>query len=428
MNKRKARTSRHDLWILFAASGVGLIGPLFSHSPRDAIAQDVGGRYASVANPHPRNLGATEMIASARVQLAWLADPVTYPFSLEAIVQGNALEIRGAVPNDSVHEKALSLARAESGMRVIDSIRVGPVASPGRQKVRPDLLAKQAVTQARQALGDRGSAIEVEVWTEGQILLRGQVATLQDKLAASKCLKRVQGCSCVVNELGVRERPRDLEAASTIRPMEAMTSNAADSAAAPGSSRGAALGSAGMSLGRPYMYQTRWRHLEAAPASADVPVAQSVAQESLAIEAAKVPDPTLGVVWIEETEESSAEEPSPFAAMPKTEPAVRQASAAPNDTGSYVTVGEVTFTENEPSELPAKDPMLVILEDRLRQQIATRLGMQDKDVRVVAETAKCIQICIGAHTRGEGEALSAKLFQMPELEPFQVSLDVPLLP
>src|SRR5437588_153659 len=43
--------------------------------------------------------------------------------------------------------------------------------------------------------------ITVSVWMGGQVVLTGTVATLEDKLAASRYLQRVGGCSCVVNQL-----------------------------------------------------------------------------------------------------------------------------------------------------------------------------------------------------------------------------------
>jgi len=50
-------------------------------------------------------------LAEIAVELAWLGDPVTFPYFLEARVEGAKLTVRGFVPDKAVREHALGLAR-----------------------------------------------------------------------------------------------------------------------------------------------------------------------------------------------------------------------------------------------------------------------------------------------------------------------------
>src|SRR4051812_21160725 len=60
---------------------------------------------------------ATSMPSDARrvveinIEVAWLADPVTFPYYLEAHATATQLEVRGYVPNKAVRDQAIRIAQ-----------------------------------------------------------------------------------------------------------------------------------------------------------------------------------------------------------------------------------------------------------------------------------------------------------------------------
>src|SRR5438552_14924338 len=72
------------------------------------------------AQPDPKRL--TEV----NVEIAWLADPVTFPYYLEAHATGTQIEVRGFVPNKAVRDHALRIAQVFSSMPVVDAMKEHP--------------------------------------------------------------------------------------------------------------------------------------------------------------------------------------------------------------------------------------------------------------------------------------------------------------
>ncbi len=138
------------------------------------------------------------------VQLAWLADPVTFPHYLEAHLLGSRLEIRGHVPNKQVHEHALKLAMAQSPLDILDAIRE----TPGCE-TRPQIGTADSVRALAQAQLKRlfpSETVTVAVREGGQVALSGKVATWEQKSALAQALRHVPGCTSLVNGLSVEIR------------------------------------------------------------------------------------------------------------------------------------------------------------------------------------------------------------------------------
>src|SRR4051794_6346588 len=49
--------------------------------------------------------------AEIAVERAWMADPATFPYYLEAKAEGATLHVRGYVPDKAVRDQALRIAR-----------------------------------------------------------------------------------------------------------------------------------------------------------------------------------------------------------------------------------------------------------------------------------------------------------------------------
>jgi hypothetical protein len=94
-------------------------------------------------------------------------------------------------------------------------------------------------------------------------------------------------------------------------------------------------------------------------------------------------------------------------------------------TGPYVTSGVILKSDpaSENETKPA-NPALADLQTRLQQRIAAVCGKPSKDVEVTAVTETNVAVRVKAISTLEGEDLSNRIFQLPELGPCQVSLDV----
>ncbi len=140
-------------------------------------------------------------LEAMKVEMAWLADRVTYQLHLEVEIKGEGLEIRGHAPDEASHQRALEVARQGCYLPVTDAIQVipnGPIATPTSEsitKVARESLARQ--------FGVRSSEFDVKITRLGQIILRGQVGSVEEKLTASRCLRGQQGATAIINCLGV---------------------------------------------------------------------------------------------------------------------------------------------------------------------------------------------------------------------------------
>jgi hypothetical protein len=140
-------------------------------------------------------------LEAMKVEMAWLADRTTYQFHLEVEIKGEGLEVRGQVPDEPGHQRALEVARQGCYLPVSDAIRIvpnSPVHSP-----TPETIAKASREALNRQFGARSSGFDVKVTPHGQIILRGQVGSVEEKLTASRCLRGQQGVTAIVNCLGV---------------------------------------------------------------------------------------------------------------------------------------------------------------------------------------------------------------------------------
>lgn len=148
-------------------------------------------------------------VLAMRVELAWLADPLTSSCRLEAHPSGGALEVRGQVPSEAVREHALRLARAESGMPVTSKVQLNAaLRTPAGNKAQ-DALHREAFNALRQGFPAQAPSISIRTLADGEIVLKGTVPTYEDKLAISRRLRQATACRCVINELHVPAQPHE---------------------------------------------------------------------------------------------------------------------------------------------------------------------------------------------------------------------------
>jgi osmotically-inducible protein OsmY len=191
---------------LAAAGALGLAQPAAAQ-PMLLPAPGAEGRPAAPSPADASRDRAEEM----RVELALLADPTTFSYAFGARAFDATVELRGFAPNEAVKAKALEIAGQHTARSVVDAIRLMPtVAAHGSVGVPVGDVQRDAALLLVQALGDKAYDIHVQARTNGTVALTGPAASLTDKWTASRCLRQLHGCSCVVNDL---DAPHEAKAA-----------------------------------------------------------------------------------------------------------------------------------------------------------------------------------------------------------------------
>src|SRR5439155_2169592 len=144
-----------------------------------------------------------------QIEIAWLADPMTFPYPMAARLAGETLEIAGLVPSEAVRQRALYLAHECSGMSVADRLHVqAGMPEPGGRE--PDgVLARKAAEAVSSTLAKHGHAFETNADAAGCVTISGRVTSYEENRAVSSRLSRIAGCCCVVNKLEVMKAARD---------------------------------------------------------------------------------------------------------------------------------------------------------------------------------------------------------------------------
>lgn len=142
------------------------------------------------------------------IEMAWLADPLTFPFPLAARVVGNSVEVGGLVPDDTVRERALLIARRESGLSPVDKTVRRSLATPPPTPSYDGNLCRAAIESLTKAFGADGDNLQIAADSNGQIIVSGMVASHAEKLRVSRRLSQLTDCTSVVNWLEVRSETR----------------------------------------------------------------------------------------------------------------------------------------------------------------------------------------------------------------------------
>jgi hypothetical protein len=190
---------------VFTASSLGLARPSLAQqssylpvatpTPAGKVRNDVH-PYATVKQHH----GMPDEI---QVELAWLADPATFPCRLVANVDADHVTIKGFVPNEAVKMRAMEIAGQHTALPLIDEMRIYQnIPLPAAGVAVDSVLGDAAQVLARQ-LGEKANPLELTASTAGQIVVTGTLPTYADQLAVSHCLWGVHGCTSVRNLIRV---------------------------------------------------------------------------------------------------------------------------------------------------------------------------------------------------------------------------------
>ena len=193
-----------------------------------------GGRAPEKAPPVKSVAPDLRRLVEVNVEVAWLADPVTFPYYLEAhINSAQQLEVRGYVPNKMVREHALRIAQVFSSLPVFDSMKEHTSLLVRPSQLSPQQLQNSVQSSLRVALPKQYQQLRVDCAGDGKVYVSGPVSNYEEKIAVSHTLRRLHGCTSVQNmtsvpadvALGTGASPRGNALAGQDRP--AFT-NAAD--------------------------------------------------------------------------------------------------------------------------------------------------------------------------------------------------------
>ncbi len=159
------------------------------------------------STPRPPSAPDPRRLAEINVEIAWLADPVTFPYYLEARTNGANVEVRGYVPSKAVREHALRLAQVQASAPVIDAMKEHPSLLVRPSPMAPQELQRRVISSLREALPKASAQLQVQLAPDGKVFVYGTIPTHEDKLTVSLSLRRLHGCTSVQNQTQVPNDP-----------------------------------------------------------------------------------------------------------------------------------------------------------------------------------------------------------------------------
>jgi len=357
--------------------------------------------------------------AAARIELAWLADPTTFPYGLDAIPQNGRIEIRGFVPNNQIHKHAAKLARQVTELPVQDLLREQGGLSGSPVRVPALQLHNAAAAALYEACPRLVHTIRIHCDADGTVTIQGTVANLEQQLALSRALHHVPGCTRVSNLTSLT---------GTQLPVPTM------SAAMP------ALPTNVPSMSPPV------------PPLAPKPAAP-IQQASYTVPVPSLPTgayETRGTVYFEpkpvapiQQASYTAPVPPPLPAQPTGGLVSRDAESSERSaTGAYETRGMVILeAPSQPAPIPAgvaknfqaapplppsPPPLTPVVEPRVTQltRLVAAACPQARDVRVAFTGANEVSVELTARSREESAALRDRIYAIHALDPYALVLKI----
>ena len=137
----------------------------------------------------------------AEIEMAWLADPITFPFALRVVPTATAFEIHGAVPSAAVKKQALNIARIHGQATITDRVNVVALGKQAAARRAPDDLRKDLEQRLREIAPALAKSILIQTDEEGRVTLTGSTNSWDEKRSLGQALRSIPGCICVVNQL-----------------------------------------------------------------------------------------------------------------------------------------------------------------------------------------------------------------------------------
>lgn len=151
---------------------------------------------ARATTPDPR-------AAETAIELAWLADPITYPYSLRAFLKNNVLEVHGQVPSMFVRKQALAIARLFANAPVLDQTDLIPGCAKTFVAAPKDKVQKRIHDRIARGLPQLTKLIVADCDDEGRVTLTGSAPSLAEKMALADLVRSAPGVMVCVNRVSV---------------------------------------------------------------------------------------------------------------------------------------------------------------------------------------------------------------------------------
>lgn len=250
------------------------VGKLSPWAVAVAMAFEVG--QPALAQP-PKPIGTARVASmplevgdsAVNVQIAWLSDPALFACNLIARDTPEGIELVGYVPNESVRQKALHIAKTVCGEKVVNHLRIQPGMAIGLTKpATPAELAPTASTLLAEALGEKVMGLRIVSPVNGRVDISGSVPSAEDKLLVSKTLKKLSGCTHVVNQVSATGSS---ESAATVKNVPMMKSMPTMPPEVPAKATMMSSESFTKSIVPPAVVRTERNHIVPPPAKAIMP-------------------------------------------------------------------------------------------------------------------------------------------------------------
>jgi hypothetical protein len=314
----------------------------------------------SAASPGHQVPAPDQHLPEMQIELAWLADPVTFPYHLAARVEGGVMHLRGYVQHRAAHDRAVQLARAHCSLEVRDDLKIhasmvvgsmSPVAAPTQADVETGLAEALPADSARP---------NIQCRPDGQVILTGSSARLEDRLAVSRRLRQLAGCTAIVHHLE-ETAPEPLPTTPT-QPVRTE-------------------GSQRLPEGPP------WESMTASPATH----------------------------WEMETSE-----PTPPAGVAPSVPAPGRPEVKTRNASVKLADAALPAVQGKGRPLVPNAALL----ERLTARVRSTCGTGAAEVKLIPQSARDLRVEFKVHSDADGARIAEKILLMPELAPYHVDLDV----
>ncbi len=165
-----------------------------------ASAQSAASRYdaAPVAARVPVDAST---IRRGEFECALLADPMTFPYPVQAVFHDNTLELHGNVPSLAVRERVLTLARSVHSGAISDRLVIEISAARRLRSAPANVLHPVIMQRLRAAFPEHVANIAVHCDDRGNVVISGAVPTWTEKRTIHQTLRDTPGLTSLTNRL-----------------------------------------------------------------------------------------------------------------------------------------------------------------------------------------------------------------------------------
>lgn len=221
------RAFRRAWWAPAVVYAATLVAPATAqplvHPPADPPGgPQQGPQRAALSSPY-RGL-------EIQIEMAWLADPITFPYQLAAHVTDAGIEVFGYVPSAQVRDQALKIAGKQAPAPLLSELKIAANLPDHTAHCKAEWLQYTIINHLKIACPGQAAAVKVACNDQGHVELTGTVASREDKLAIAQHLRQVTGCTSVASKMRIAGEIAEPDPASPPRQVGMETWKRADAA------------------------------------------------------------------------------------------------------------------------------------------------------------------------------------------------------